>query len=344
MLNMPAYLQRQIPAARELGRQLRGAGRVLVIPHRKPDGDCMGAATAVLQLCDAWGIPVDGFCIDPVPSYLRFLPAQHRILTDPASLASFYDVVLLVDAEVKMAGVADLLDSLPHRSLCLVDHHATTTAAGVDVAVLATESSSTCEMLHYLFRSWGVVLTPDLATSLLCGLVTDTATFSNPGVTTAALVAGADLVRAGARWHEVVGSTTRTRPLSAWRLWGAGLARLRQLPSRNMAVTFILRDEVKATGAEGIEGLSNFIAAHCAVPTVMVVREQADGTLKGSIRTTAEDIDVAAMAASFGGGGHRKASGFMLCGKLQEQADGSVAVIGDPTPELAALQATLSES
>jgi phosphoesterase RecJ-like protein len=344
MFNPPAYLQRQIPLARELGRQLRGAGRVLVIPHRKPDGDCMGAATAVLQLCDIWGIPADGFCIDPVPSYLRFLPVQQRILTDSAALASFYDVVLLVDAEVKMAGVDDMLDKLPHRSLCLIDHHATTSAYGSDVALLAPEASSTCEMLHYLFRSWAVPLTPDLATSLLCGLVTDTATFSNPGVTTAALAAGAELVIAGARWHEVVNSTTRTRPLSAWRLWGAGLARLRHLPSRNMAVTYILRDEVKATGAEGIEGLSNFIAAHCAVPTVMVVREQTDGTLKGSIRTTTEELDVAAMAASFGGGGHRKASGFVLQGRLQEQADGSVAVVGEPSPELMALQAVLSES
>lgn len=342
MFDVPDYLQRQLLAARELGRRIRASKRVLVIPHRKPDGDCTGAATAVLQLCDAWGIPADAYCVDPVPAYLRFLSHRHRIVSDRALLAPRYDVVITVDAEVRVAGVADLLAELPHGTLCTVDHHATTTAAGVDLAVLAPEASSTCELLYYMFRGWGVELTDDLATSLLCGIVTDTGAFSNPGVTPLALAAGSHLVRSGGRWHEVLASTTRTRPLSAWKLWGTALARLRYLPARATAVTFIRSVEV--AGAEGIEGLSNFVAAHCAVPTVMVVREQADGTLKGSVRTTSEDVDVAAMAAAFGGGGHRKASGFLLRGKLEEKADGSIAVAGDPSPELAALQAALAKA
>ncbi len=342
MFDVPGYLQRQLPAARELGRRIRASKRVLVTPHRKPDGDCIGAATAVLQLCDAWGVPVDAYCADVVPAYLRFLPHRHRIVSDRALLAQRYDLIITVDAEVRVAGVADLVAELPHGTLCTIDHHATTTVAGVNLIVLAPEASSTCELLHYMFRGWGVELTPDMATSLLCGIVTDTAAFSNPGVTPLAMAAGSHLVRAGGRWHEVLACTTRTRPLSAWKLWGVALARLRYLPGRATAVTFIRHAEV--AGAEGIEGLSNFIAAHCAVPTVMVVREQADGTLKGSVRTTASDVDVAAMAAAFGGGGHRKASGFVLRGSLQEQPDGSIAVVGDPTPELEALRAALREA
>lgn len=344
MFSLPGYLQRQLPAVLDLGRTIRAARRVLVVPHRKPDGDCLGAATALLQLCDSWGVAADGYCVDPVPAYLRFLPGQGRIGGDRAALAARYDVVVVVDAEARVAGVEQLLAELPHGKLCLVDHHATTAADGADVAVLAPEASSTCEIIYYLARAWEVGLHPDLATSLLCGVVTDTATFSNPGVTPPSLGAGASLFRAGARWHEVVACTTRTRPLPAWKLWGQALARLRHLPSSDVAVTFIFRREVERAGAEGIEGLSNFVAAHCASPTVMVIREQADGTLKGSIRTTAEDVDVAAMAAGFGGGGHRKASGFVLGGRLEEGPDGSVAVAGEPSPELAALQAALREA
>ena len=342
MFETPAYLQRQLPAVRELGELIRRSRRVLVVPHRKPDGDCLGAATAALQMCDAWGVKADGFCVDPVPFYLRFLPAQHRIVSDRSSLAARYDLILVVDAEVQVAGIADLLTQLPHGKVCTVDHHATTTGSDVDLAVLAPEASSTCEMLRYLMQVWGVQLMPDLATSLLCGVITDTAAFANPGTTPAAMAAGADLVRAGARWHEVVAGTGRTRPLSAWKLWGVAMSRLRYLPGSNTAVTFIRAAE--AAGAEGFEGLSNFVAAHCAVPTIMVIREQADGTLKGSVRTTAEDVDVAAMAATFGGGGHRKASGFLLRGRLGENPDGSIAVVGDPSSELSALQAALAKA
>jgi phosphoesterase RecJ-like protein len=48
-----------------------------------------------------------------------------------------------------------------------------------------------------------------------------------------------------------------------------------------------------------------------------VLQEEPDGIVKGSFRTTS-DVDVAALAEKFGGGGHKKAAGFKVKGKLVE--------------------------
>ena len=55
---------------------------------------------------------------------------------------------------------------------------------------------------------------------------------------------------------------------------------------------------------------------------VLVLRENDDGTVKGSLRTTRDDVDVAALAKLFGGGGHKKAAGFTVKGKLVETTNG----------------------
>ena len=48
----------------------------------------------------------------------------------------------------------------------------------------------------------------------------------------------------------------------------------------------------------------------------MVLTEHSDGTIKGSLRTTYDDVDVAKLAQSWGGGGHKKAAGFTVKGRM----------------------------
>ena len=50
----------------------------------------------------------------------------------------------------------------------------------------------------------------------------------------------------------------------------------------------------------------------------MVLKELTEGKVKGSFRTTRDDVDVSALAQLFGGGGHKKAAGFTMEGDIQE--------------------------
>ena len=71
-----------------------------------------------------------------------------------------------------------------------------------------------------------------------------------------------------------------------------------------------------------IKGIANFLNDLSGFRAALVLKEQADGTVKGSLRTTRDDVDVAAMAAEYGGGGHKKAAGFTVKGSLVETPSG----------------------
>lgn len=336
---LPDYLLPHLTKLRAIEQQLRGAGRILIIPHRRPDGDAIGAVTALWFIIRHWGGTADIFCLDPVPDYLKFVPASHLLTIKPEQLLS-YSTVIVLDADLTFSGIADLVKQISPVQLFNIDHHATNTGQGMDIAIVAPQASSTCEIIFYAAKLWAVTLTPNLATSLLCGIVTDTGILSNPAASPWAFTAASQLVSYGARWHEVVTYTNRTRALAVWRLWGTALQRLRYHQLFNLAVTFIRQADIAAAGVEAIEGIANFLGAFCRVPTIMVLREQTDGTIKGSLRTTAENVDVAELAISLGGGGHKKASGFVMPGKLEEQ-NGVWRVVSD-APASLPLQKLLS--
>ena len=44
--------------------------------------------------------------------------------------------------------------------------------------------------------------------------------------------------------------------------------------------------------------------------------------VKGSLRTTRDDVDVNELAQKFGGGGHKKAAGFKVAGKIVKGKNG----------------------
>jgi phosphoesterase RecJ-like protein len=76
---------------------------------------------------------------------------------------------------------------------------------------------------------------------------------------------------------------------------------------------------------ESTEGISNFLAAVLDAPTIMVLREASGGLVRGSLRTV-EDRDVSKLAISLGGGGHKKAAGFTVRGRLAE-VDGTWKIV-----------------
>lgn len=317
--SLPDYLLPHLTKLRVLEQKVRYAGRVLIVPHRRPDGDAIGAVTALWFITQQWGVAADIFCLDPVPDYLKFVPANHLLTTNIEQLKN-YPVIIILDSDLPFSGLEELLKQLPTKQLFNIDHHASNTGQGMDIAIVAPQASSTCEIIFYAATLWSITFTPHLATSLLCGIVTDTGTLSNPATSPWAFLAASQLVSFGARWHEVVTYTNRTRALAVWRLWGLALQRLRYHQDLNLVVTFIRQIDIETAGVETIEGIANFLGAFCQVPTIMVLREQTDGTIKGSLRTTADDIDVAELAISLGGGGHKKASGFVLPGRLEEHS------------------------
>jgi phosphoesterase RecJ-like protein len=302
---------------------IRQAKRILLVSDGRPDGDSIGSTSAFLNWLLREGKEAQAFCREPLPTNLLNLDSAHLFTNDPALFDQAYDLILTFDAgDLSHCGISDLLPKVPAGyTLVMFDHHATNTKFG-HINILLTDACSTCEVLFRFFEAERIPLDAKMATSLLTGLNTDTGSFSNGGTTVLGMEAAGKCIAAGARVADILKAHVRNKSVDGLKLWGLALSRLRHNPAYDLVTTYFLLEDLQAPGAdEAIEGVSNFLNGVCGnAETIMTLREIPGGKIKGSLRSIRRDISK--LAQTLGGGGHKKASGFTVYGKIDETADG----------------------
>lgn len=300
--------------------------RVVIVSHKNPDGDTLGAACAFVYYLKSCGVEPTLWCKTGVSGALRFLPHADEVQCDPAVWErEQFDTVCVFDAsDLMFCGIADRIEALAARPTIInFDHHFTNARFGT-FNVIDLSAASTTEVVYQYLRGLGVHIDAPLATALLTGLMTDTGNFSNPATSGRALEIGAQLIRAGGNYQAILAYTYRNKSPRALHLWGRALEQLTIKPELRLAYTVLTREDMDAhSGTSGdVEGVANFLNGLGEVPVALVLQETHDGMVKGSLRTTSNDIDVSALARAFGGGGHKKAAGFSVKGYLKLKNNG----------------------
>jgi bifunctional oligoribonuclease and PAP phosphatase NrnA len=298
---------------------LRGARTAVVTGHVDPDGDALGsllALTAALRArgvdaTPSWGSRHPDEPPAPLEQALSWLPCADLVVP-PERAPGRVDVLVACDtATADRLGTAQPLLGRAAQVVVL-DHHAVGRPFG-DVRVLDPTASCTGVLVLRLLDALGVALQPAVADALYLALVTDTGRFGH-GSTTAEdhrvaarlLEAGADHVRVG---RAVYGSASRG--------WLPLVARVtgRAVVDDALAASWVTQADLAATGAGAHEpdGLVDLLRSVGDVPVACLLRETPSGGWRCSLRS-AGAVDVAAVAAAFGGGGHRMAAGFSAAG------------------------------
>lgn len=308
--------------AQEIYLKLLSSKRVLLIPHQSPDGDAMGAVSALATFLDNHAIPRQIWCLTPPPAGLMFLPHANEVSSDPRVWQTqTFDTIVVVDSgDLVYAGVADFIKNLKNKpTLICIDHHATNQNYG-DINLVVVKASSTNEILYSFFTANREPITPLMATALMTGLITDTGTFTNAGTSRISLSVGSELIRRGADFKAIKQEIINDKSLPILKLWGEVLSRLTLHEPTGIVYTYILQADLKRHGLteEQSEGVANFLNFLEEGRAAMVLKERPDTTFKGSFRTTRHDVDVSAWAKLFGGGGHVKAAGFSVALPLEE--------------------------
>lgn len=302
-------------------RLLEEAKAVRCLCHRNPDGDAIGSLVGIGLLLEQVypQKTVTLHCKDPVPEMFRVLPGASRVAGPPV-LQPGDAAVILDSAEPKLTDMHGSHPQLFDMSMptLVIDHHPGNPRFGT-VNVIDPESASTCEIIVALADALQWPLAGDVATALLTGVYTDTGGLLHSNTSARVYRTVARLLRAGARHQLMVTAVFRTAKLSTLRLWGRVLEKI-SLTEEGGAVSAVTEGDFRATGADGSElaGAIDYVNAVPGMRFSMVLSER-DGKVKGSLRTLRDDVDVAAMAGKFQGGGHRKAAGFAVPGKLKPE-------------------------
>ncbi len=309
----------------KINRALKGATSILLASH-KNCGDAAGSVIALFLVLQSQGKKVTMFLPAPLSSTLTFLPYAEQIISDLNLIdLDKFDLLFCVDAaEIEMTGLAEKWFKRQASLITInLDHHLTNPYYG-DINIVHKDASAASILLYEWFKQDGLPVTREIATCLLTGILTDTGTFSNPGTTASSLQAAAEMLLRGARVSKVFEQLVRNKTVNDLRLWGRALERLKVDKELGLVTTVITQKDIDelSVDAEALEGIANFLNNLSGFKAVLVLKEQNDGTIKGSLRTTHKDVDVAELAKLFGGGGHKKAAGFTIQGKLVPQGDG----------------------
>ena len=159
-----------------------------------------------------------------------------------------------------------------------------------------------------------------MATSLLTGIITDTDNFSNPATSAASLKVAGELLRIGANLKLINKKVTQNKTVNLLKLWGEVFSRLNKNESLGLVYTYITRADFERYGISDseAEGIANFLNNLGEAKIALILKETPDGKVKGSLRTTKDDVDVSSIAQRLSGGGHRKAAGFTTEGTIEQ--------------------------
>lgn len=300
--------------------RLAAARRVVVSSHIRPDGDALGSEIAVARAFVALGKEVLVLNADPVPRNLDWLAeSQPRGLVQryergrlaQAEAVAHADVLLVVDtnARHRLGAVGDLFAQAAAPVL-LVDHHPNP-EAWFSATCVRTTAAATAEIVYDLLVGLDPALvTPDVATALYVGIMTDTGSFRYSATTPRTHAITADLLERGGLTPEPIHvALYDNRSPASLRLMAAAFQTIQTHYGGRLATMVVTQETVRASGAffDETEGLVNFALALDGVVAAVIFLELPSG-VKASFRSKGE-CPINGWAARFGGGGHPNASG-----------------------------------
>lgn len=298
---------------------IKKSEKILIIPHKSPDGDTIGAALAMYQILTLMQKEPEIICLDPSPEEFAFLPNIEMFRAGEPSLN--YDVYLILDAgATHLTGFHESHPELFNKSLEVIniDHHPSNDFYG-KYNIVKDDAASTTMVLYEIFHALDYPIDRFTATCLLTGIYTDTGSFQHSNTSSDVLRVAGRLLAKGANLRSLAKEVFNTTKISTMRLWGRVLKNISQT-DEGITMSVVKQKDFTDTGADYSEmtGVVDYINSVPGSEYSVILTER-DGKVKGSLRTLQDEVNVADIAAAFGGGGHTKAAGFTLPGELKKE-------------------------
>jgi phosphoesterase RecJ-like protein len=287
-----------------LCRRMPGERQVALAVHEKPDLDALGAAAGMLDLFTQLGVEAELWVAEDelLPLADELLLAQRVRRGAPPADAALYALD---------SGNPERL-ALPSWGAVAVniDHHHDNPRYG-ELAYVRGDASSTSELVCDVARALGLVPSVQAARALYAGISFDTGHFHHDSTAPSTFHTAAWLVELGADVTGLYALLYERRSEASLRLWARAVAGARSVAGGKALLAVVTLADYTAAGAgpEEVEGIVDSLRGVDGVEAAALVKEQSDGA-RTRVSLRSETIDVSAIAAVHGGGGHKLAAGF----------------------------------
>jgi len=285
-----------------------------ITTHIKPDGDGVGSSLGLCWLLRSLGKNAVVLVNGDVPPAYKSLPGADEI-RDVKAIDAKYDAIFVIEcSDLGRPGIAGLETEFTVN----IDHHATSEHFGT-VNWIDSTASAVGEMIYNLCKAIGGRITKEIAECVYMALVTDTGSFHFPNTSERTLKVASELIKAGARPATISEAVYNNYPWSRIELMRHVLGTVKRDESGRIASLRQTLEMKEISGA--IDGDNNgFVNIPLAAKDVLAsvyMREIGQDKYRVSLRSKG-DINVAKIAETFGGGGHKNASGLRIEGNWDQ--------------------------
>jgi bifunctional oligoribonuclease and PAP phosphatase NrnA len=289
---------------------LKASGHILLVSHVNPDGDALGSMIAMGVSLKRLGVETTLFNESPIPDHYHFLAETRRIVREPGDFKKYGAVVALDCGDLDRTGRwAREIGRIP--VVINIDHHATNDGFG-DFSLVDPGACATAELVFRLLKKMGAPISRQAAEAIYMGIVTDTGSFRFSNTNRAAFDICGEMTALGADPFKVGKHIYRTYSLARIRLLGIVLDSIEMFHDGKVSLMTLTRDMIQKAGAGpgDMDGLIDYARGIQGVKAAVLIKEMGDGPRRHVSMRSDGDVDVAALASRFGGGGHPQAAAF----------------------------------
>ncbi len=303
----------------EIINQIKRAQHLLLASHCNPDGDAVSSLLAMGLALSKLNKRITLYNASPIPAVYRFLPSVERIVRHIKKTTT-YDAVLILDCG-HMARVGEAHTKVSQIPVIInIDHHVTNTHFG-NIQLIDPDACSTAEIVYRLIKAINAPIDKAIATSIYTGILTDTGSFRFSNTNQAAFAISQEMVRYGVEPYNVAKHVFGTYSLGRIKLLNLALDSIEISDNGKLSVMTLTNAMFAKTKTqpEDVDGMINYARRIEDVKVAALIQEQKNGNANSdesrkfhvSLRSDGS-VDVAAIAGSFGGGGHSSAAGFQV--------------------------------
>jgi phosphoesterase RecJ-like protein len=297
---------------RRAAQVLSGADEVALACHVNPDADALGSMLGLSTFLRSRGVrTMCSYGNDPLelPRWATLLPGTDHIVA-PGGFPREPSVMVTCDCASfdRLASLGGPASRAPE--LIWIDHHRSNEGYGT-IRLVDPDASSTCEIVFRLIEAMGGGFDRDVAICLYAGLVTDTGRFQYQATTPETLRIAARLREHDFDHAALVRALYEDNEPAFLRLLGTALRRMAEVPDASVVWTYVTQADLvdAGLGPADTDDLIDVLRTARDVDVAAVLKQQRDGRFKVSVRSRGAH-DLSAVAAAFGGGGHRLAAGY----------------------------------
>lgn len=289
--------------------------KFILTTHETPDGDALGSEYAMLCALRKIGKVARILNADQSHEKFSFVDTSNEIAVLeseeqlPENIAEYAMFILDVNNIHNIGQVAGLV--LPRvKEYFIIDHH----DAELDTVkrdLVEQNASSTGEILWQLFQELEIEIDFEMAQSLFMAIVFDTGSFIYPKTTARTFEIATDLIKRGVNPNEVYSNIYESNSIPSLILMSKVMNTLELKLDNQVAIQTMTRQDIIDSGSlyEESDQIINIPLRSKDIKVSIFFKENLENIKRCSLRSKG-NIDVALIARSYGGGGHKTAAGF----------------------------------